>query len=76
MIKSFTVPKMHSKDIHHITNFLRRILTDTNVNVMLCGIKLIGLLANGLRKNFNHYSKIFAPLLLIKLKDKKNNIVD
>lgn len=54
----------------------KRLLNDSNFNVVLCSLKLIAALAKGLRKNFAHASKILFPLILPKLRDKKTQMIE
>lgn len=55
---------------------LKRVLGDSNIQVVLCGIKIFSILAKGLRKNFFSSAKSFFSVLLQKFKDKKTNIID
>ena len=43
---------------------------------MNCGIKAIGAMCKGLRKNFLMHIKIFFPIILSKLKDKKTLVLE
>ena len=43
---------------------------------MICGIKAIGAMCKGLRKNFLIHTKIFFPIILSKLKDKKTMVIE
>ncbi len=54
---------------------LKRLFDDSNVNIVCLAIKIAGLLAKGLRKNFNH-AKLLTPFLVGKLKDRKRQVVD
>lgn len=55
---------------------IRRLLNDSNFNVVLSALKLIGVLAKGLRKNFNHSAKILFPYITPKFRDKKTQMID
>jgi cytoskeleton-associated protein 5 len=69
------VPKLADKNPAEIAGMAKRLLNDNNVNVNMQAIKLIGVLAKGLRKSFDGYARQFVPILLQKFKDKKNTIV-
>jgi len=56
----------------HMTNMLKKVLVDSNQQVMLTGIKIYGALAKGLRRNLANACKNIMPTILAKLKDKKN----
>jgi hypothetical protein len=43
---------------------LKRILKDPNVNVVISGVKILGLLSKGLRKNFTGQAKQFFSILI------------
>lgn len=55
---------------------IRRLLGDSNFNVVLTALKLTGILAKGLRKNFNQSSKILFPYITPKFRDKKTQMID
>lgn len=57
-ISAFSTPKIVNKDHLHLVSFINRLLVDSNLNVMLCGLKLLKNMANGLRKNFNQGAKL------------------
>ena len=54
----------------------RRLLSDSNFNVVLNTLKLTGNLAKGLRRAFTHSSKILIPLILPKFRDKKTQMIE
>lgn len=70
------VPKLIPSNFYPIIGLLKRILSDPNINVVQSGIKILGQLSKGLRKNFSSASKIFFPILLGKFREKKSQIVD
>ena len=53
------VPKLTPSNFYPIIGLLKRILSDPNINVVQSGIKILGQLSKGLRKNFTSASKIF-----------------
>lgn len=55
---------------------IKRLLGDSNFNVVLTVLKLIGVLAKGLRKNFNYEAKQLFNLVVLKFRDKKIQMID
>ncbi|CAD8158908.1 unnamed protein product [Paramecium octaurelia] len=75
--KSCSVPKiLPSPNIYSVVQLLKKLLNEQQMIISTQCIKIIGCMANGLRKNFNQYVKIIMLPVLTKLKDKKQNIVD
>ncbi len=63
-------PKLAPTNFYPVVAMLRRLLSDSNVNVMMSAIKIAGVLACGLRKNFNSSAKNLFEPIISKLKDK------
>ena len=59
-----------------LLSFIKKLLGEANVNVNMSVIKLIGALIKGLRKHFYGPAKTLFPLLMMKLREKKNQLVD
>ena len=76
LISAINVPKLQSSNYYAVLSMVKKVLNDSNVNVMCCGIKILGLLAKAIRKPFNSSAKAFFPILLSKFKDKKTFIID
>lgn len=55
---------------------IRRLLTDSNFNVVLTNLKLAATISKGLRKQFTHSAKSLFPLILSKMKEKKNQMIE
>lgn len=68
-------PKLAEKSPIELVTLSKRLLNDTNVQVMLQSMKLVGLLSKGQRKYFEPFAKQFLPLLLQKFKDKKTQVL-
>jgi CLASP N terminal len=68
-------PKIVEKSAAALVGMAKRLINDSNVNVMLQAMKLVGLLAKGQRKYFENYAKQFFPIFLSKLKDKKTQVI-
>ena len=47
---------------------IRRLINDSNFNVVLTTLKVAATLSKGLRKNFSHSAKILFPFILAKMK--------
>ncbi|CAK90740.1 unnamed protein product (macronuclear) [Paramecium tetraurelia] len=75
--KACSVTKMiPSPNVYSIVQLLKKLINEQNIAICIMSIKIAGLLANGLRKNFGQYVKILIQPLFARLKDKKQSIVD
>ncbi|CAD8048541.1 unnamed protein product [Paramecium sonneborni] len=75
--KACSVAKMiPSPNVYSIVQLLKKLINEQNITICTMSIKIAGLLANGLRKNFLQYVKILIQPLFARLKDKKQNIID
>lgn len=68
-------PKLAEKSPIELVTLAKRLLNDSNLQVMLQSLKLVGLLAKGQRKFFESYARQFLPLILQKFKDKKTQVL-
>ena len=73
--KEADYPKLAEKSAIELVTLAKRLINDSNVQVMLQTMKLIGLLAKGQRKYFDNYAKQFLSVLLQKFKDKKTQVL-
>ena len=55
---------------------IRRLLTDSNFNVVLTNLKLAATISKGLRKQFIHSAKSLFPLILSKMREKKDQMIE
>lgn len=55
---------------------MRRLINDSNFNVVLAVLKLAGALAKGLRRNFSHSAKLLFPYITPKFRDKKTQMIE
>jgi DNA-binding NtrC family response regulator len=55
---------------------MKKLLADSNIAIMMCGMRMCKCLASGLRKSFSHGAKILAPIIMSKLRDKKTQVTD
>ncbi|CAD8148761.1 unnamed protein product [Paramecium pentaurelia] len=75
--KACSVTKMiPSPNVYSVVQLLKKLINEQNIAICTMSIKIAGLLANGLRKNFGQYVKILIQPLFARLKDKKQCIVD
>ena len=65
---SHTISSMHM--------MLKRLILDSNVQVSISAIKIIGFLCKGLRKGFFAQAKALFPFLFEKLRDKKGGLLE
>jgi len=71
-----TTVKIANTPHQHMAAMGKRILNDSNITVMVTGIKVYAALAKGLRRNFSMTCKITVPVLLSKLKDKRAQTIE
>lgn len=69
------VNKIANTEHRHVVEMIRRLLNDSNFNVILSALKVASVLAKGLRKNFNHSAKILFPMITNKFREKKNQMI-
>ncbi|CAG9332562.1 unnamed protein product [Blepharisma stoltei] len=68
-------PKLAEKSPIALTTLAKRLFNDSNINVMVQAMRLIGLLAKGQRKYFDSFAKQFFPMMIMKFKDKKPQVI-
>jgi cytoskeleton-associated protein 5 len=59
-----------------VAKSLKKLLDDNNINVTIKAANALGLLAKGLRKDFNAQAKMVFPAIIDRLKDSKKQVVD
>ena len=67
--------KLAEKSPLALVTLAKRLMFNSNADVMLLAVRLIGLLAKGQRRFFEPYAKDFFPIFLGKLKDKKMQVI-
>ncbi|RHY65606.1 hypothetical protein DYB30_003435, partial [Aphanomyces astaci] len=70
-----SVPKLATGDYGDLVQTLKLCTQDANVNIVAKSIEVLGVLADGLRRQFAQYARILLPVLLRKLSDKKSNVL-
>lgn len=56
-VNAANVPKLSNSDSRHISEMIRRLINHSNFNVVLWDIKIMAVLAKGLRKFFAPIAK-------------------
>ena len=65
-----------AKDVAHFIKLIKRLLSDHNINLLLCGLHITQNLSKGLKKGFRIIGINILALVFAKLKDSKTNIVE
>lgn len=77
LFKACSAPKLvFNQGVYHVIQMLKRLINDSNINLSTFAIKIVGAIANGLRKHFNQHAKMILESVCAKLKDKKQMVVD
>ena len=76
LISAASVPKLAPTNYYPVIAMVKRLLNDSNFNVVVSAVKITKLLAKGLRKNFAGSAKLLASTILSKFKEKKTLLVD
>ena len=64
------------REIAHFITLIKRLLSDNNINLLLCGFSITQNLAKGLKRHFSNVAKNVSAYIYAKLKDAKSNIVE
>lgn len=75
-LKAAEVPKLANGDYAQIFRLAKILISDSNIQVQICGLKIIGVLAKGLRQSFRPLLRSNMDILISKLKDRKNTVMD
>jgi cytoskeleton-associated protein 5 len=75
-VAAANVPRLANTDFRHVTDMCKRLINDSNINVVISVLKILGALAKGLRKHFAPYAKMFFPYIINKFKDKKTLLLE
>jgi cytoskeleton-associated protein 5 len=75
-VKDATVPKLANTDFRPITEVIRRLINDSNFNVVLWVLKIIGVMAKGLRRPFASAAKNNFANIIAKFRDKKTQMIE
>jgi hypothetical protein len=75
-ITELSTPKIVGREHYHLITMIKKLLADSNIAIMMCGMRMCKCLASGLRKAFSQGAKILVPLIMSKLRDKKTQVTD
>lgn len=75
-IKKTNVKIIVPRENSHYITLLKRLFQDNNINLLLCGFKIVKNLSRGLKKAFSITCKSILPYIYLRLKDNKVLIVD
>jgi hypothetical protein len=62
--KKAKVPKLANTNYHPIISMTKKLLKDSNVNIIGLGLRVLTTLSKGLRKHFSFSAKNLTPLVL------------
>jgi len=74
-IKEASVIKIANTDFRPVAEVIRRLINDSNFNVVLGVLKMIAVVAKGLRKPFSAVIKSNFSNIIAKFKDKKTQMI-
>lgn len=75
-VKAASVPKLANSECRHISELIRRLINDSNFNVVLWTLKIAGVMARGLRKHFAGTAKVHFFTIIGKFREKKTQMVE
>ena len=75
-VKAASVPKLANTQFRHITELIRRLINDSNFNVVIWSLKIAAAMARGLRKHFHAAAKIHFFNIISKLREKRTQMID
>ena len=75
-VKAAGIPKIANSEFRHITELIRRLINDSNFNVVLWTLKITAVMAKGLRKYFHGSAKAQFFSIIGKLREKRTQMVD
>ncbi len=75
-VKEASVPKLANTDFRPATEVIRRLINDSNFNVVLWVLKMIGVMSKGLRRPFGPTATSNFSNIIAKFRDKKTQMID
>ena len=75
-LEDANTPRLAQGDYSHLFQLGKRLVKDYNLQVQICGLKIIGTLAKGLRSSIRSYVKSNMDILIEKLKVRKTILAD
>ena len=74
-MKAASIPKIANSEFRHITELIRRLINDSNFNVVIWTLKIAGAMSKGLRKAFHGSAKAEFFKVICKFKEKRTQMV-
>lgn len=75
-VNNVNVGKIANTGHQHMTNMIKKLISDNNINVVIWTLKTLVVLAKGLRKNLADFAKKIFPAIISKFREKKIVIVE
>ena len=75
-MKDATVPKLANTEFRPVTEVIRRLINDSNFNVVLWVLRMVAAMAKGLRRPFAPAAKSNFFNIIGKFRDKKTLMID
>jgi hypothetical protein len=75
-VKAASVPKLANTEHRHISELIKRLINDSNFNVVIWTLRVLGVMARGLRRHFQHVIKNNFCNVLSKFRDKKTQMIE
>ena len=75
-VKDASVPKLAQSEFRPISEIIRRLINDSNMNVVLWVLRMIAAMAKGLRKPFYATAKNNFANIIAKFRDKKTVMIE
>lgn len=75
-VKAASVPKLANTEFRHISEMIKRLINDSNFNVVIWDLKVLAVMARGLRRNFQYVVKNVFANVLGKFRDKKTQMIE
>ena len=75
-VKGASVPKLANGQFRHITELIRRLINDSNFNVVIWTLKIAGAMSKGLRKYYHGSAKAQFFSIISKFREKRTQMVD
>ena len=75
-VKAANVPKLANTEFRHINQMIKRLINDSNFNVVIWDLRVLSVMSKGLRRNFQYVVKQVFANVLGKFRDKKTQMID
>jgi hypothetical protein len=75
-VKAANVPKLANTEYRHISELIKRLINDSNFNVVIWDLRVLAVMAKGLRRHFQYVVKNNFSNVLAKFRDKKTQMIE